>query len=92
MLGGLGLLICLTVPIFGGRPVWIMVASQAFQAILLPVITVPIMVLINRKSLMGEDTAGFWLNAGLLATLIFGLVTTYTGILGLVDTLKGLIS
>lgn len=92
IIGGVSLLICLTVPIFGGRPVWIMVASQAFQAILLPIITVPILILINRKSLMGEDTAGFWLNAGLVATLIFGLVTTYTGVLGLVDTLKGLMS
>ncbi len=91
ILGGLGLLICLTVPLFGGRPVWIMVASQAFQAILLPVITVPILVLINSKKMMGEDRAGFWLNAGLVATLIFGLVTTYTGVLGLVDTLKGLL-
>jgi manganese transport protein len=92
ILGGVGLLICLTVPVFGGRPVWIMVASQAFQAILLPVITVPILILINSKKMMGEDRAGFWLNAGLVATLIFGLVTTYTGVLGLVDTLKGLFS
>ena len=91
ILGALGLLICLTVPLFGGRPVWIMVASQAFQAILLPVITVPILILINSRKLMGENRAGFWLNAGLVATLIFGLVTTYTGVLGLVDTLKNLL-
>ena len=90
IVGGFSLLLCLTVPLLGGRPVWIMVASQAFQAILLPVITVPILVLINRKDIMGEDTAGVWLNIGLVATLIFGLVTTYTGVLGLIDTLKGL--
>ncbi len=91
ILGGLALLLCLTVPILGGRPVWIMIASQAFQAILLPVITVPILFLVNNKALMGEDRAGFWLNAGLIATLIFGLVTTYTGVLGLTDTLKGML-
>ncbi|MBW7996640.1 MAG: divalent metal cation transporter [Candidatus Glassbacteria bacterium] len=91
VLGGLALLICLTVPVFGGRSVWIMVASQAFQAILLPVITVPILILINNRAVMGEYKAGFWLNAGLLATLIFGLVTTYSGVLGLVDSLKGLL-
>ena len=90
ILGALGLLVCLTVPVFGGRPVWIMVASQAFQAMLLPVITIPIIVLLNRKEIMGGQKAGFWLNAGLWATLIFALITSYSAVLGLVDTLKGL--
>ena len=90
ILGALGLLVCLTVPVFGGRPVWIMVASQAFQAMLLPVITIPIIMLLNRKEIMGEQKAGFWLNAGLWATLIFALITSYSAVLGLVDTLKGL--
>ena len=89
-LAGLSLLICLTIPIFGGSPVWIMVASQAFQALLLPVITIPILLLLNRKDLMGENKAGFGLNLGLWATLIFGLVTGYAGILGLLDPLEKL--
>ena len=91
ILGALGLLVCLTIPIFGGRPVWIMIASQAFQATLLPVITIPIIVLLNRKEIMGEQKAGFWLNAGLWATLIFALITSYAAVLGLIDTLKGLL-
>jgi len=91
ILGALGLLVCLTIPIFGGRPVWIMIASQAFQATLLPVITIPIIVLLNRKEIMGEQKPGFWLNAGLWATLIFALITSYAAVLGLVDTLKGLL-
>jgi manganese transport protein len=92
ILGALGLLVCLTVPVFGGRPVWIMVASQAFQALLLPVITIPIIVLLNREEIMGEKKAGFWLNAGLWATLIFALITSYSAVVGLIDTLKGLFS
>ena len=88
ILGGLALLICLVIPVFGGQPVWIMIASQAFQAMLLPVITVPIIILLNRRELMGEDKAGWWLNLGLWATLIYALVTTYAAFVGLIDTVK----
>ena len=46
--------------------------------------------LLNREEIMGEKKAGFWLNAGLWATLIFALITSYSAVLGLIDTLKGL--
>jgi len=84
ILGALGLLVCLTIPVFGGRPVWIMIASQAFQATLLPVITIPIIVLLNKKEVMGENKPGFWLNSGLWLTLIFSLITAYFGLEGLI--------
>ncbi|MEA1996547.1 MAG: divalent metal cation transporter, partial [Gemmatimonadota bacterium] len=90
VLGACGLLVCLTVPVFGGRPVWVMVASQAFQAMLLPVITVPIMILLNRKDIMGEKRISPWINAGLWATLVFAILTTYAAVLGLVDTFRNL--
>jgi len=92
VLGAVGLLIALSVPVFGGRPVWVMVGSQAFQAMLLPVITLPIIVLLNRKEIMGQRKAGLWLNAGLWATFIFALITTYAAILGLLETLKDLLA
>jgi len=88
ILGGLGLLIGLTVPIFGGRPVWVMITSQAFQSTIMPVVTLAIIVLINNKKLMGEYRAGLWLNIGLFATLIFAFVTAYIGIIGLIETLS----
>lgn len=87
VLGGAGLLIGLTVPVFGGRPVWVMVGSQAFQAMILPVITLPIIYLLNRRDLMGQDKAGFWMNLGLWATFIFAMVTAYTGLVGLLEML-----
>ena len=87
VLGALGLLLGFVIPVFGGRPVWIMVASQAFQSILLPIITLPIIYLLNNRKLMGEDRAGFWMNFGLWATFIFALVTSWAGVLGLIDML-----
>lgn len=92
ILGAAGLLLGLIVPIFGGKPVWVMIGSQALQATLLPVITVPIMILLNRKDLMGEHKAPLWLNLSLWATLIYAFVTTYAAIVGLPDTLKDLFS
>jgi len=63
ILGGLGLLAGLTVPVFGGRPVFVMIASSAFQATIMPVTTLAIIVMINNKKIMGEHSAGVWLTA-----------------------------
>jgi len=90
ILGAIAILLGLTVPVFGGRPVFIMIASQAFQALLMPLITITIIILLNRKSLMKEHRAGIWMNVGCGATFIFSLVMAYSGILGLVDKLKNI--
>jgi len=90
ILGGLGLLAGLTVPVFGGRPVFVMIASSAFQATIMPVTTLAIIVLINNKKIMGEHSAGVWLNIGMFATLIFAFITTYLGVIGLIETLSPL--
>ncbi len=86
-LGGLGLLLGLTVPIFKFRPVWVMIASQAFQATILPAITAAIFLLLNNRRIMGEHKAGWLLNTGLVATFAFAIFTSLPGILDLVKTL-----
>lgn len=90
ILGALGLLAGLTVPVFGGSPVWIMIASQAFQATIMPVVTIAGIVLVNSRKIMGEHKAGLWLNIGMFATLIYAFITTYMGIIGLRDVFSGL--
>ena len=90
ILGGLGLLAGLTVPIFGGRPVWIMIASQAFQATIMPVVTLAGIALVNSRKIMGEHKAGLWLNIGMFATLVYAFITTYMGVVGLKDVFAGL--
>ena len=62
-----------------------MVFSQGFQACILPVVVVAILLLLNRKSLMEEHRAGTWMNIGLLATLAFGLLTSYFAIVDLAN-------
>ncbi len=90
ILAGMGLLLGFTVPVLGGRPVWIMIVSNAFQASILPIVTITIIVLLNNRKLMGEHKAGPWLNAGLWATFLFSLVTTYIGVLGFIESLSNI--
>jgi manganese transport protein len=88
ILGAIAILLGLIVPVFGGRPVFIMIASQAFQALLMPMVTITIIILLNRKTIMKEHKAGLWMNIGCWATFIFSLVMAYSGILGLIDMVK----
>ncbi len=85
ILGGIAILFGLYTPIFGGRPVWIMIASQAFQATLMPMITLAIIFLLNRKDIMGKYKIGPWMNIGCWLTFIFSLIMAYTGVIGLFE-------
>ena len=62
------------------RPPALMVFSQAFQACILPAVAVPMFILINRQKLMGNNKAGLKLNLGLLAVILFSLLTTWFAI------------
>ena len=87
ILGAVAFLTALTIPIFGGRPVWILILAGAFQAIVMPIATIAIFFLLNNKKIMGEHRAGLWLNIGLIATILFSFVTTYMGVIALSDAL-----
>lgn len=62
------------------RPPALMVFSQAFQACILPAVAIPILVLINNKSLMKEHKAGTLLNISIIAVILFSLITTWFAI------------
>jgi len=59
------------------RPPALMVFSQAFQACILPAVAIPIFLLINKSQLMQKHKASTKLNIGILAVIIFSLITTY---------------
>lgn len=62
------------------RPPALMVFSQAFQACILPAVAIPIFLLSNKKRLMHEYMANTKLNIGIIAVILFSLVTTYFAI------------
>ncbi|MFC1552812.1 Nramp family divalent metal transporter [Candidatus Latescibacterota bacterium] len=84
VLCGIALLFGLIVPVFHARPVLVMVMTQCFQIFILPLITVSIIYLLNKKEIMGQYKAGFWLNFGCVATLVFAVIISYQSMLGLI--------
>jgi Mn2+/Fe2+ NRAMP family transporter len=75
-------LLGLVVPIFEARPVFVMIVSQAFQSIILPVTVLCILYLGNRRELMGDHKHTTGTNMFLVAILLFSIVTTSMGIRG----------
>lgn len=62
------------------RPPALMIFSQAFQACILPAVAIPIFILLNRKQLMDTHVAGLKMNLGVVAVILFSLVTTWFAI------------
>jgi len=81
-------LLGLVVPIFHARPVFVMIVSQAFQAIILPVTVGCILYLGNRRDLMGKHKNTRTTNLILIALLLFSTVTTFMGIKGVWQLIK----
>lgn len=77
------LLLGFIVPIFGGRPVAIMILSQAFIAVVTPIIIGLMLVMQNRTSIMGIYTLSKGSNLLVSITLIFSILMSILGIIGL---------
>lgn len=75
-------LLGLVVPIFEARPVSVMIVSQAFNAVILPVTVGCIFYLSNRKDLMKHHKNTAVANSILLAIFIFALFTSAVAIKG----------
>jgi Mn2+/Fe2+ NRAMP family transporter len=84
ILGGIGLLFAFGLQIIEQRPPAMMVFSQAFQAMILPAVAIPVYLMIRNDKLMGKYRAGSRMNLGLIAVIIFSLITTYFAIIDLI--------
>lgn len=81
-------LLGLVVPIFNAKPIVIMIMSQAFGALLLPITVGCILVLGNRSSLMNEYKYALPINIILVGILIFSLIMSYMSLSGIISTLQ----
>lgn len=59
------------------QPPALMVFSQAFQAVILPAVVIPILLLINRQKIMGAHKAGLRENIGIWMVVLFSFMTTW---------------
>ncbi|MBA7693494.1 Divalent metal cation transporter MntH [subsurface metagenome] len=82
-----GVLLGFVVPIFGGRPVLVMIVSQALTVIATPLVLALMIILYNKKSVMGENTAGFQTNGWLAFILLFTIAMAIAGVVGIAELL-----
>lgn len=75
----------LLVPFIGGKPVWILIASQALSPFIMPLITLFLIILLNKKEIMKEHKIGFGLNLALAATLVFNCYMLYVALKGFMN-------
>jgi Mn2+/Fe2+ NRAMP family transporter len=76
-------LLTLSVPLFGGRPVFIMILSQAFIATVTPVVILFMIILMNRKEVVGEHALKPAKNIVLGLIFLFSLAMAVLGIIGI---------
>ncbi|HLF34995.1 MAG TPA: Nramp family divalent metal transporter [Cyclobacteriaceae bacterium] len=76
-LGFIGLLFGFGLHVIDKAAPAMMIFSQAIQACILPAVAIPITLMITSRETMGENTAGPLMKAGLLAVIIFSLITTW---------------
>ena len=77
ILGLVGLSFGFGMQFINTTPPLLMIFSQAFQALILPAVVIPILILINRESVMKEYMASRSLNVGLWFLLLFSLIISY---------------
>jgi len=75
----------LFVPIFGGRPVMVMITSQALGIVATPLILILMWFLVNRKKDMGEHTASMTKNIVLGVIVLFTVYMAIIGIIGIIN-------
>ncbi len=78
-----GVLLGLVVPVFGGRPVLVMIISQAMAAIVTPVVLALMLYIYNKKSIMGDHTLGVKSNISFGLVLLFTIAMAVAGMIGI---------
>jgi len=74
----------LIIPVVGGKPVWILIASQALSPFVMPLITLFVLILLNRETVMKEHKIKMGMNIALGATLVFNIYMLFVALNGFV--------
>ena len=79
-----GVMLGLVVPVFGGRPVLVMIISQAMAAIVTPLVLALMLYIYNKKSIMGENRLGVASNISCGVVLLFTIAMAAAGLIGII--------
>ena len=78
-------LVALIVPIFGANPIEMQIMSQVFNVFVLPAVILGIILLIRKSEVMKGYQTHILVQLSLYAALVFSLVISYNGIVGLME-------
>ncbi len=81
-------LVGLTVPILGFNPIEAQIVSQIGGVFVLPICIAAMLILVNRRNLMGPHRAGILLNLALGTSFLFSLLITYSGTVAIAGMLQ----
>ena len=76
----------LIVPVFGGRPVFVLIVAQALTLVATPLVLILMMILINREDLMGKYKAKPVTNIIMVIVSLFTAAMAVVGILGIIGS------
>jgi Mn2+/Fe2+ NRAMP family transporter len=82
-LGLIGILFSFGFLVMAEKPPGLMVFSQAFQACILPAVALPVFFMLSNTKLMKGNGMKTSFRIGLIAVIIFSLITTYFAIIDL---------
>ena len=85
---GFASVLALAIPVLGSYPIKGQILSQVFNVFVLPIVVAGILVVINKRSLMGEHKAGPVLNALLVLALIFSIIISINGVIAIMEQLR----
>ena len=82
---GIACLVALIIPVFGFNPIKGQILSQVFNVFVLPLVTLGILILANKKALMKKDAPGKLLNTLLVMAFIFAVIISANGVVALFE-------
>lgn len=78
----------LIIPIYGGKPIVLMIASQAVSPLIMPLFLILLIYLVNNVKLMGKEKAGWFKNLILILTLFFSFYVSIVAFKGFITLIK----
>jgi manganese transport protein len=80
--------VSLVIPVFGGSPVQIMIASQAVSPLIMPLIALFTWLLLLKKGFSAESPNSRWMNLGLAVTVLYTLYMLVIAARGFLGALR----
>jgi manganese transport protein len=80
----------MVVPLFNARPVTVMIASQAFSALILPATVACLLYLGNKKKVVGRMRLSISANIQLALVMVFSVIMSFMSYSGLIAVIKSL--